>query len=190
MPSAAAAPAAAAAVAAPDGDQAAAPAPANPIFGLLRMLAIWWLFRSFFSGGGGGGGKGGSPGKQSTSQLARSDYFLPLMQRATPVDVAMVLSEKKVLSPGWLEFGESERPSDAARVVWSQAGVPLATAAESKVTVAYTPSEVRTVLLFFPQWLRRRTTALFLRRVQEKQTGSDSKEKGKRREIDCIEKND
>ena len=144
-------PASAAAVAAPAAagggnqpDAAAAPAAQpNPIFGLLRMLAVWWLFRSFFSGGGGSG-----PAK-STSQLARSDYFLPLMQRATPVDVAMVLSEDKFLAPGWLAYGGEEgkgpaREGDAARVVWKQSAVPLAaTSAESKVTVSYTPSEVR-----------------------------------------------
>ena len=144
-------PASAAAVAAPaaGGEDPAAAAPAaqpNPIFGLLRMLAVWWLFRSFFSGGGGSG-----PAK-STSQLARSDYFLPLMQRATPVDVAMVLSEEKFLAPGWLAFGEEAGPAregDAARVVWKQSAVPLAaTSAESKVTVSYTPSEVRRVLGF------------------------------------------
>lgn len=141
-------PPASAAVAAPaapaggaTGDQ---PAPqTNPIFGLLRMLAVWWLLRSFFSGGGGSA-------KQSTSQLARSDYFLPLMQRATPVDVAMVLNEEKTLAPGWLAFGGDggggearAREGDAARVVWRQSNVPLATAAESKVTVSYTPSEVK-----------------------------------------------
>lgn len=139
-------PAPAAAVAAPaagGGDQADAPAQPNPIFGLLRMLAVWWLFRSFFSGGGGGG--------KSTSQLARSDYFLPLMQRSTPVDVAMVLSEERFLAPGWLAFGGEDagaagREGDAARVVWRQSAVPLAaTSAESKVTVSYTPSEVRVV---------------------------------------------
>ena len=85
--------------------------------------------------------------RHRTSQLARSDYFLPLMQRATPVDVAMVLSEEKTLAPGWLAFGESGGPAregDAARVVWRASDVPLAaTSAESKVTVSYTPSEVR-----------------------------------------------
>lgn len=145
-------PASAAAMAAPaaaaGGDDPAAAAPAaqtNPIFGLLRMLAIWWLFRAFFSGGGSKVGAGGAA--TSTSQLARSDYFLPLMQRATPVDVAMVLSEEKTLAPGWLAFGESGGPAregDAARVVWRASDVPLAaTSAESKVTVSYTPSEVR-----------------------------------------------
>ena len=142
-------PASAVAVAAPAaGGDAPADAPAaqaNPIFGLLRMLAIWWLFRAFFSGG---GGKSGGPATAtSTSQLARSDYFLPLMMRATPVDVAMVLSEEKDLAPGWFAFGEKgpAREGDAARVVWRQSDVPLAatsSSAESKVTVSYTPSEV------------------------------------------------
>lgn len=142
LPASAAVAAPAAPTGAAAGNQPAPAAQTNPIFGLLRMLAVWWLFRSFFSGGGGGGAK------QSTSQLARSDYFLPLMQRATPIDVAMVLSEEKVLAPGWLAFGggggpESRtRAGDAARVVWTQSNVPLATAAESKVTVSYTPSEV------------------------------------------------
>lgn len=145
-------PASAAAVAAPaaaaGGDDPAAAAPAaqtNPIFGLLRMLAIWWLFRAFFSGGGSKGGAGGAA--TSTSQLARSDYFLPLMQRATPVDVAMVLSEDKYLSPGWIEYGGTApaRPGDAAQVVWRESAVPLAATSasgEKKVTVSYTPSEV------------------------------------------------
>ena len=137
---------AAPAAAAADGDPAAAPAAQpNPIFGLLRMLAIWWLFRAFFNGGGGKSGPGGAA--KSTSQLARSDYFLPLLQRATPVDVAMVLSEDTYLSPGWIEYGGTApaRPGDAAQVVWRESAVPLAATSasgEKKVTVSYTPSEV------------------------------------------------
>lgn len=132
-------PATAAAPPAAPGAADEQPQQPNPVFGLLRMLAIWWLIKSFF------GGRGGNNAPKTTSQLSRSDFLLPLMQRGTPVDLAMVLSEESFLAPGWSEFSDKNtRKTDAAQVVFRKSALPLATMpGEEKLTVAYTPSEVR-----------------------------------------------
>jgi len=112
----------AAAPAAPDG--APAPAPANPLGGIFRMLFMWWVMRQFM---------GGSAPKPAT--LPRDQVLMPRLPRGSPVDVVFALAEAPALVPGWAAG------AGGAAVVWrTTAG--LSTAAEAQHTVDYELSKV------------------------------------------------
>ena len=92
----------------------------NAIFGILRMIAMWYMFKTFFGGGG------------QQKKLSREEIFAPHFPKGTSLDMSVYLSE----SPYFRDFSGS-------RPVWQEADVQLGLAAERKLNVTYRPSQVR-----------------------------------------------
>ena len=111
-----------AAPAAPDaaGGQQQGQQRSNPLFGILRMVAMWWMFKTFFGGGG------------EKKQLTRQDMLVPQFQRGTHLDLYVFLSEQ----PSFSQY------SDSKALVWAEKDFALGTEADRKLNITYHPSEV------------------------------------------------
>lgn len=104
------------------GQNAGTQSASSAVGGILRMLVVFWLVKSFF------GGSKGPP-----ANAPRSDFFWPKFNRSEPVDFFLYLSESSSF----------QDVSDKSKLVWSQTDIPLATNADISTTYVYRPSEVR-----------------------------------------------
>lgn len=91
----------------------------NTIFGILRMVAMWYMFKTFFGGG-------------SLKKLERGELFAPHFPKGTSLDMSVYLSE----SPSFRDFAGS-------KPIWQEADMQLGLAGERKLNVTYRPSQVR-----------------------------------------------
>ncbi|CAL8463959.1 g3494 [Coccomyxa elongata] len=91
----------------------------NPLFGILRMVAMWWMFKTFFGGGG------------QKKPLTRQELLAPQYSRGTPLDMYVFLSEQ----PSFSHF------SDSKALVWSEKSFSLGTEPDRKKNITYFPSE-------------------------------------------------
>ncbi len=91
----------------------------SAIFGILRMIAMWYMFKTFFGGG-------------SQKKLSREEMFAPHFPKGTSLDMSVYLSE----SPYFRDFTGS-------KPIWQEADVQLGLAAERKLNITYYPSQVR-----------------------------------------------
>ena len=96
----------------------------NAIFGILRMIAMWYMFKTFFGGG-------------QQKKLSREEMFAPHFPKGTSLDMSVYLSE----SPYFRDFSGSQP-------IWQEADVQLGLAAERKLNVTYHPSQVMLYLCF------------------------------------------
>lgn len=92
---------------------------------VLRMIAIFWLVKSFFGGS-------SAPPKNAV----RSDYYWPKFNRSEAVDFFLYASE----SPSFSDV------SDTSKLLWAKKRIPLATNSESLLNYLYRPSQVPHVL--------------------------------------------
>ena len=90
----------------------------SAIFGILRMIAMWYMFKTFFGGG-------------SQKKLSREEMFAPHFPKGTSLDMSVYLSE----SPHFRDFSGS-------KPIWQEADVQLGLAAERKLNITYQPSQV------------------------------------------------
>ena len=97
----------------------------NPLFGILRMVAMWWMFKTFFGGGG------------QKKTLTRQELFAPQYSRGTPLDMYVFLSEQ----PSFSQF------SDSKALVWAEKSFSLGTEPDRKRNITFYPSEVGMLLL-------------------------------------------
>ena len=63
----------------------------SAIFGILRMIAMWYMFKTFFGGG-------------SQKKLTREEMFAPHFPKGTSLDMSVYLSE----SPHFRDFSGSK----------------------------------------------------------------------------------
>ena len=98
----------------------------NPIFGILRMIAMWYMFKTFFGGG-------------QQKKLTREEVFAPHFPKGTSLDMSVFLSE----SPSFGDFSGS-------KPVWQETDIQLGLAGERSVNVTYRPSQVRPSSLYLP----------------------------------------
>ena len=98
----------------------------NPIFGILRMIAMWYMFKTFFGGG-------------QQKKLTREEVFAPHFPKGTSLDMSVFLSE----SPSFGDFSGS-------KPVWQKTDIQLGLAGERSVNVTYRPSQVRPSSLHLP----------------------------------------
>lgn len=99
----------------------------SAVGGILRMLVVFWLVKSFF------GGSKGPP-----ANAPRSDYFWPKFNRSEPVDFFLFASESSTFHD----------VLDTNKLVWTQTNVALATNADISTTYVYYPSKVRLQLCY------------------------------------------
>ena len=93
----------------------------NPLFGILRMFVMWYLFKQFFGGG------------QKPASMPRSEVYWPRFEKGTPMDFSMFLSEQPDFQ-AW---------NDTRALVWRQTEVPLAEGPDLSQRITYHPSQVR-----------------------------------------------
>ncbi len=91
----------------------------NPLFGIVRMIAMWYMFKTFFGGG-------------SQKKLTREELLVPQYTKGTPLDLHVYLSENS-------SFSQFDDPN---ALLWSAKGVSLGTEADRSINVTYRPSEV------------------------------------------------
>lgn len=111
-------PAQQAAVAAGGQGQQEPPKKSNALFGILRMIAMWYMFKTFFGGG-------------QQKKLAREELFAPHFPKGTSLDMSVFLSEE----PSFRDFSGS-------KPIWQETDVQLGSSADRKLNVTYRPSQV------------------------------------------------
>ena len=92
----------------------------NAIFGILRMIAMWYMFKTFFGGGG------------QQKKLTREETFLSHFPKGTSLDMSVYLSE----SPTFRDFS-------GFQPVWQESDIQLGLDSERKLNITYRPSQVR-----------------------------------------------
>jgi hypothetical protein len=91
----------------------------NPIMGIIRMIAMWYMFKTFFGGG-------------SQKKLAREELLIPQLTKGTSLDMNLYLSEDQLFS----------RFDDPSALVWSVKDVRLGLEPDRAVNITYIPSKV------------------------------------------------
>ena len=99
----------------------------NPIFGILRMIAMWYMFKTFFGGG-------------QQKKLTREELFAPHFPKGTSLDMSVFLSE----SPSFSDFSGS-------KPLWQETDIQLGLAGQRSLNVTYRPSQVSPLSLHLPR---------------------------------------
>ena len=122
-----------------DGGNAGTQNASSMVGGIIRMLVVFWLVKSFF------GGSKGPP-----ANAPRSDFFWPKFSRSEPIDFYLYTADSSSVN------------SETTKPIWSETGVPLATNTELTKTYVYHPSQVRCCipLQFLTQKLRLKAACL------------------------------
>lgn len=102
------------------GGQAQQPAKSNALMSIVRMIAMWYMFKTFFGGGG------------QQKKLTREETFLPHFPKGTSLDMSVYLSE----SPTFRDF-------TGIQPVWQESDIQFGLDSERKLNVTYRPSQVR-----------------------------------------------
>ena len=99
------------------------------IGGIVRVLVVVWLVKSFF------GGSSGPP-----KNAPRHEFYWPKFNRSESVDFFLYLSE----SPGF------NHVVDTNKLVWTEENVALATEADRTLSHLYHPSKASVCRVRFP----------------------------------------
>ena len=91
----------------------------NPLFGILRMIAMWYMFKTFFGGG-------------SQKKLSREEMLVPQFPKGTPLDMNLYLSENS-------SFSSFEDPK---ALLWPVKSFSLGVEADQSINITYAPSQV------------------------------------------------
>lgn len=89
---------------------------------ILRMLAIFWLIKSFFGGS----------SKSTPSNAVRTDYYWPKFNKSESVDFFLFGSDSSRFTD----------VSDASKLIWTETNVPLAASSDLSTEYLYRPSKV------------------------------------------------
>ena len=92
----------------------------NPLFGILRMIAMWYMFKTFFGG-------------SSKKPLTREELFMPQYAKGTPFDMSLFLTE----TPSISKFSDSEA------LIWQEKDIVYGTDPNRVFNYTYTPTKVR-----------------------------------------------
>ena len=101
------------------GGQAQQPAKSNALMGIVRMIAMWYMFKTFFGGG-------------AKKPLDRQEVLVPQYPKGSSFDMALFLSEQ----PNFSSF------SDASALVWQQRDIAFGTDGPRSYNYTYYPSKV------------------------------------------------
>ena len=88
--------------------------------GILRLLVVFWLIKSFF------GGSRGPP-----ANAPRHDFYWPKFNRSEPIDFSLYLSESAYFND----------VLDTSKLIWAEQSVALATEADRTLSYLYRPSK-------------------------------------------------
>lgn len=89
---------------------------------ILRMLAIFWLIKTFFGGS----------SKSTPSNAVRTDYYWPKFNKSESVDFFLFGSDSSRFTD----------VSDASKLIWTETDVPLAASSDLSTEYLYRPSKV------------------------------------------------
>ncbi len=89
---------------------------------ILRMLAIFWLIKTFFGGS----------SKSTPSNAVRTDYYWPKFNKTESVDFLLFGSDSSRFTD----------VSDASKLIWTETNVPLAASSDLSTEYLYRPSKV------------------------------------------------
>ena len=92
----------------------------NPLFGILRMIAMWYMFKTFFGGG-------------SKKPLSREEMFMPQYAKGAHFDMSLYLSEQPSIS----------KYSDPDALIWQEKDIAYGTDPNRALNYTYSPSKVR-----------------------------------------------
>ncbi len=107
---------------APGAERAAGEDTKWGIGSILRMLAIFWLVKSFF------GGSSGTP-----KHAVRTDYYWPKFNKSESVDFFLFGSDSSRFTD----------VSDTSKLIWTETNLPLASnKADLSTEYLYRPSKV------------------------------------------------
>ena len=79
------------------GGQAQQPAKSNALMSIVRMIAMWYMFKTFFGGG-------------SKKPMTREELLVPQYPKGSSFDMALFLSEQ----PDFSRFSRRQRAGLAA----------------------------------------------------------------------------
>jgi hypothetical protein len=103
----------------------------NPLMGIIRMIAMWYMFKTFFGGG-------------AKKPLTREELLVPQYPKGSSFDMSLFLSEQ----PNFSSFG------DAKALVWQERDITYGTDGPRAYNYTYAPSKVQLgdcwVIVLFP----------------------------------------